>query len=291
MEISPEVRDILRCPECLKGDVITKNAQLSCSECHKEFPMQHDGVPDLRAPKMREPMLYQDPHHQQWQKMFAESYAYFSEARGVIGYVQGAGHRHVEHLMRGGRYRTILDLGCGDGAAYQYVGGQTQYIGIDMNGDLLRRLKDLYPDACVVLGDGYVLPMKSRSIDCCINIYNLEHMIYLDLVLEEMARVMTREGDVFISVPNEGGVLWALGRWMTSNRHFTTSSFDYGRAIEIEHVNCIWQLEKAIKRYFRVVRRMAFPFIVPSAHCNLVTTYHCKRRQSYCSGICDVTSS
>jgi SAM-dependent methyltransferase len=103
-------------------------------------------------------------------------------------------------------------------------------------------------------------------------------MAYLDLVLEEIYRVLLPDGHFFVSVPNEGGLAWTLGRRITTARQFNSATLNYERVIEIDHINCIWQVEKALKRYFHTVKRVLFPFRLPSFQANLITTYHLSKR-------------
>jgi ubiquinone/menaquinone biosynthesis C-methylase UbiE len=181
-------------------------------------------------------------------------------------------------MRRGRKYGMTLDLACGDGAHCRYLTPQDNYLGIDIDQGSLEKLKMRFADFPAIRGDAYNLPLKDKSIDCIINIYNLEHMVYLDLVLEEMTRVVKPDGDVFISVPNEGGIAWRIGRKLTSARAFTSENLDYIRANEIDHINCVWQIAKALRRYFQITKQRRFPFWMPSFHLNAVTTFHCIKR-------------
>ena len=147
------------------------------------------------------------------------------------------------------------------------------YVGVDIDQASLEKFNKKRPNCSLIRADGYNLPFKDESIDCLMNIYNLEHMVYLDLALEEMSRVIKPNGDIYISVPNEGGLLWGLGRSLTSSKHF--KNINYARIIAIQHINCIWQLEKAFKRHFKIIHREYFPMALPILHANLISTYHC----------------
>ena len=172
----------------------------------------------------------------------------------------------------------VLDLGCGDGGHLPYVADRSHYIGLDIDKPSLVKLRRNHPETCVVRGNAFQLPIRSASVPCLVNIYNLEHLVYLDLALEKMARVLSPEGDCFVSVPCEGGAFWSLGRKATSARHFNSPTFDYEHAVELEHVNCIWQLDRSLTRHFRVLKRVLFPLHLPTFHLNLVATYHLVQR-------------
>src|SRR4030042_6101640 len=98
------------------------------------------------------------------------------------------------------------------------------------------------------------------------------------LELEEMYRVLNQDGHLFANVLNEGGICWVLGRRRTTAKHVYSATLNYQRAIQVDHINCVWQVEKAIRRYFRIIRRIFFPLPVPSFHVNLVTTYRARKR-------------
>jgi SAM-dependent methyltransferase len=168
-----------------------------------------------------------------------------------------------------------LDLGCGDGAHYPYLPDPENSFGVDLDQASLSKLKARYPDYPALRGDAYNLPLKDGCIDCIVNVYNLEHMLFLDHALEEMGRVLAPGGRIFVSLPAEGGLAWGLGRRLSTARRFGDENLDYLRALEIDHINCIWQLDKALRRHFRIRRLRLFPLGVPSFHLNLVVTYCC----------------
>jgi SAM-dependent methyltransferase len=227
---------------------------------------------------MRLPVIYNDSNFQAWLNNINQDYYY--QTKGIVSYVQNAGHRVVQSLRRHRTYKLTLDLGCGDGAHYPYLEEPATCFGIDIDRASLEKLQSRFPDFFVICADGYRLPLRDGSIDCIVNIYNLEHMVYLDLALEEMFRIIAPDGDIFISVPNVGGVVWDTGSILTSQRTLTTETMSFKRVVEISHINCIWQLEKAFKRYFTIKRKISFPFPIPSFHVNLITTYHCVKRSA-----------
>lgn len=280
MNISDKILEMLRCCDC-EGKLILKSNNFVCLNCARFYPI-HDDIPDLTIGEksaLRRPKIYNDPDYKKWLESLAKSQDYFYKNNGLITYVQNEGHRAVRKLSKIKNYEIVLDLGCGDGAHYPYLKKNANYIfGIDIDRPSLQKLKVKYPDFQVLRADAYNLPVNDLSVDCIINIYNLEHLVFLDFALEEMCRVLKPDGDVFVSVPNEGGWAWVLGRMMTTMKKFSTSSLNYKRANEIDHINCIWQLEKAILRYFKIADKINFPLIVPSFNFNLITTYRCIKR-------------
>ena len=279
--IPEKIQEILCCPGQCKGTLsyAAKDGYFKCRTCGHIYDFKN-GIPDLRPVKsIRMPGIYNDPHYKNYLDNLADIQDYFYRSGGLISWVQNAGHRRIRSLTEEKKGGVTLDLGCGDGAHCSFMSNPSNYFGVDVDQKSLEKLKNSLKDFFVVCADAYDLPIKDRGVDRIVNIYNLEHIAYLDLMLEEMMRVLRPSGDVFISVPNEGGFMWSLGRSMTSLRKLTTSARNYARAIEISHINCIWQLDKAIRRYFSIKKRYFFPFYLPNFDINLITTYHCIKKK------------
>ncbi len=98
-------------------------------------------------------------------------------------------------------------------------------------------------------------------------------MVFLDLTLEEMARVLAPGGTALVGVPSVDTVFVRLARRLSSAHRFTRPGFDHDRASELEHGNAIWQVEKAFRRHFRVAERFPFPFRAPLLSASLIATY------------------
>ena len=269
--------DILCCLHCKKSDLSNNTDRLVCKNCGYEYPI-NNGIPDLTIGKpIRQPKIYNDADYQRLIDSYTEIQDFLYQKGRVVSYVQNAGHRIVEKLKKK-KYRLTLDLGCGDGSHYPYLTAPDDCFGIDINQKSLEQSKAKFKEFFVIRAGAYDLPVQDASVDCITSIYNLEHLVYLDLALEEMYRILLPEGDIFISVPTEGSFFWSLGRKMSTSKKFTNSLLDWGRAIQIEHINCIWQIEKAIRRYFVIKKRICFPFCIPAFRCNLLITYHCGLR-------------
>jgi SAM-dependent methyltransferase len=269
---------LFSCPVCRQGGLGPEGERLACDACGHIFPTVRN-IPDLRpAEPLRRPRVYDDPDYGTWVAGLAEAQDYFYREGGIVNFIQGSGHRAVRRLREGRAFGITLDLGCGDGAHYPFLHRPGACLGIDIDQRSLEKLKTRYPAFAVVRADAYSLPLRDQTVDSIISVYNLEHMAYLDLTFEEMHRVLQEKGHLFVSVPNEGGFCWGMGRRMSTARRFSTPTLDYRRAIQIDHINCVWQIEKAIRRYFRIIRRVFFPLRIPVFHLNLVTTYWARKR-------------
>lgn len=271
-------KDIMRCPDCCDSGVEELESGMICSVCGSLFA-EEKGIVDLRPHKgLPRLSVYNDPDYLRLMKEYVSLQEFLYTDNGLLSWVQEAGHRQAPTWRSGRQYERILDVGCGCGAEYPRVGDCERYIGIDYDLSSLIQFKKKYPEACVVRGDAYSLPFESASFDYLMTVYNLEHLMYLDCALEEIGRVMRDDGELFISVPAEGGWAFSMGRRFSTARKWAPEGLDYLRAVEIDHVNCIWQLDRAIKRHFRIKRRACFPFSVPIFHMNLIISYQCVKR-------------
>jgi len=100
----------------------------------------------------------------------------------------------VRRVYRRGR---LLDLGCGEGALLELLGGRG--IGLDMNPDRLRLAAEKGLPVC--LGDGNMLPFPDGSFDTVISMEVLEHVPDMETVADEVCRVLRPGGCWIISVP------------------------------------------------------------------------------------------
>lgn len=93
--------------------------------------------------------------------------------------------------------RTILDVGCGNGAFLNSLPDKYQAIGLDFSRKALK-----YVNTKVILGNVATLPFKSRSIDLVTCLEVLEHLPYelFKKAISEIQRVSKKY--IIISVPN-----------------------------------------------------------------------------------------
>lgn len=94
----------------------------------------------------------------------------------------------------------IVDVGCGDGAITNVLGGKYDVIGIDFSRVALKHLSS---KASPVLGSADYLPFKDKSADMVLSSELLEHLpdeIFLKAI-SEIKRISKKY--ILISVPNE----------------------------------------------------------------------------------------
>lgn len=109
----------------------------------------------------------------------------------------------------------ILDIGCGNG----YFLDQLKKRGFrDLNGaDLANYLKDKTHKHCVVDINVAKLPLADQSFDVVTANQTLEHLENYFLILQEVRRVLKREGFFILSVPNQFNVFYRIKFMLTGN--------------------------------------------------------------------------
>ena len=99
--------------------------------------------------------------------------------------------RFLDALPTGTR---VIDAGCGEGVLVDDYAGRLDIVGVDAN----------YSSARVKQGALTALPFPDGSFDRALCLDVLEHLSYEDQprALAELARVLKRDGILFVSVPN-----------------------------------------------------------------------------------------
>jgi len=184
---------------------------------------------------------------------------------GLFGWVQNLGHRRLGRLStkKGVENLTSLEIGCGSGWHFQFIGNQC-HTGMDMRLRLLQNARRNYPHTPVMAGDGYHLPVKTGSLDQVRSIYVLEHLDNLPACIDEIHRVLKPEGELLVALPAEGGLCYDLGRQLTSKRYFEKKyHVDYMKLVKSEHCNTCSEVLSELRRRFRTVKIEYLPFAIP----------------------------
>lgn len=102
--------------------------------------------------------------------------------------------------------QTILDIGAGDGIILENT--PLEPIEMDISFERCRRLKP--KQKRIVCGSGFEIPIKTNSVDCALLIAILEHTSNPKRVIDEVYRILKREGEAAILVPND--ITMSIGR-------------------------------------------------------------------------------
>lgn len=103
---------------------------------------------------------------------------------------------------------AILDFGCGDGLILREVAKRNpkaRLIGIDVSRVALRKAKQAVPQARFwKIREGEKLPLHSRSVDFLLILDVIEHIYDSEMILKELARVLTPGGKILLTTPYHG---------------------------------------------------------------------------------------
>ena len=97
----------------------------------------------------------------------------------------------------------VLDLGCGDGHFTRITFKNHQIIGIDPQFSTLQEARMDSSYKALIHSPGQVLPFKGGVFKSCISNSVLEHIIDIEPVLQQVARVLELHGLFVFCVPNQ----------------------------------------------------------------------------------------
>ncbi len=192
---------------------------------------------------------------------------------GTTGQFQIAGHECIDRWTSHRTNPVVLEIGCGHGHHLRYTRCRhTRYIGLDIESDYLCTVRERFPGTKVTVGEASALPFQSGSVDVVLSVYLFEHLRNLPAGLEEIRRVLKPDGELLIGLPAEGGLLYGLGRRVTSRRYMERKyGIDYDAIVHWEHWNTFDQVVQAVQAQFEIVQRQWIPFpFLPTLHLNVI---------------------
>jgi ubiquinone/menaquinone biosynthesis C-methylase UbiE len=148
-----------------------------------------------------------------YKKIYEENYQAVRESENYTAIDRPYYYPHVRRFksicqqVLSSRPRSILDVGCGDGAYGIFFGSRSiSYVGADIALINLKRLKQWATerklDIPMVLCDAQYLPFQNDTFDVVLCSEVIEHMLELDLALSELNRASKKT--IIISTPCMG---------------------------------------------------------------------------------------
>jgi ubiquinone/menaquinone biosynthesis C-methylase UbiE/uncharacterized protein YbaR (Trm112 family) len=237
--------DRLCCPLC-KQALILRGERCTCSRCEREYPVVL-GIPDLRV--YSDPYVTIEEDHRkgkqvqaQAEKMsFAELLRFYWEnvslpptpvdlREGFIRHVLSDVKRVESFQDRLGSGKACLDVGCGAGSLVGVAQRKFEVvIGCDIAFRWLilarKRLEEMGVAVNLICCCADYLPFRSESFDLVTGISMLEHVQNAQAVVNELSRVQSKNGRLFLWTANRFSIapephvhLWGVGflprRWM-----------------------------------------------------------------------------
>jgi ubiquinone/menaquinone biosynthesis C-methylase UbiE len=118
----------------------------------------------------------------------------------------------IKNVLAVQRQDVIIDIGCGSGVQIKEVGknGYSLAIGIDINLNAIRFARERsLPDTEFIIADAQHLPIRSSSADKIICAEIIEHLKRPEKLVNEIDRVLKRQGVVVITTPNDQSI-WGI---------------------------------------------------------------------------------
>lgn len=224
-------------------------------------------------PKKRPPLTDEQ------QRILRDWYQYWFSEQGMHGrfsQIDEFGHRFAAQSFKSGC--ATLEIGPGNGGHLRYENLERQsYTAMELDEALLGHLQALYPSVTTIHGDCQApLAFPTHSFDRVLAIHVLEHLDNLPAALSEVHRVLRPDGTFSVVIPCEGGLLYSLGRRVTSARLFERryrQSYDWVAAYD--HVNTAREVLYELKRRFSIRQSRYFPCRLPAIDFELVIGLTC----------------
>ena len=213
-----------------------------------------------------------------WQeKAFSDFYGN-TQQKGIGNWVCNLAYPVVEKVDFNGK--KILEVGPGIIRHLPYIKSKpARYTICDINEDVLgmaeKQLREAeIPCETVFLDRESELPFADESFDVVISFNSLEHLYPLDDYLFEIKRILKMGGQLIGGIPCEGGLVWGLGRFLTTRRYVHKNyGINYDKIICWEHPNFADHILERLDFYFEREYLKLHPFSILSIDFNLVASF------------------
>lgn len=217
-------------------------------------------IPELT----KEQKLIKDDFMEHWLKILRKNY----------GIVDKFNHNVVVN-SKPVHFLKTLEIGAGLGEHLNYEklneNQLKNYYAFDIRKNLLKVLSKEQPMVNTILGDCQKkISFENNFFDRVIAIHILEHLPNLPKAIDEVARVIKKEGLFQIVIPCEGSLATYIARQISAKRIFEKkykTSYDW--FIKSEHVNLPDEIITELKKKFFIVKETYFPIPISVKFCNL----------------------
>lgn len=145
---------------------------------------------------------------------------------------------------------TILEVGAGTLNHLVYERNIKLY-------DIVEPFKELYSNSKHlhrirnVFND--IKDINENKYNHIISIATFEHIVNLPEVVAKSTLLLEKDGQLLVSIPNEGTLLWRMGTLFTGFEFKLTYGLDYNLLMEYEHVNTAIDIEQVLNYFFKEV--------------------------------------
>ncbi|MFA6171320.1 MAG: class I SAM-dependent methyltransferase [Patescibacteria group bacterium] len=158
--------------------------------------------------------------------------------------------KEIVRLLKKYGKRGFLDLGCGTGLILRHLPSGS--VGVDINPRNLEKTKKYAPRAKLVLHDiEERLPFDNEEFNTVICCETLEHLLFPEKVLDEISRILSKDGVLVGSVPGKS-ILWKLRKISFSSKYFAEEPYHKHRNKK--------EVEDLLSPCFRLISFYSKPF-------------------------------
>jgi len=167
---------------------------------------------------------------------------------------------------------NTLELGCGIGNHIDYEDLEFQnYHVVDIRTNVLNEVKKKYKNIKILNFDiQKKMPFNNDYFDRINAIHILEHLSDLPSCIDEIHRLIKKDGLFQVVIPCDPGFFYQICRNISAKRIFEKKyKKNYDDFIKREHINSPQEIINIIEEKFKNVDRKFFPLSIPLIDINL----------------------
>ena len=205
-----------------------------------------------------------DPDFKEWTKNYEKFYN--DSQKGSIGkIVNHYGFKVVEKLDY--TNKSVVELG--PGIIEHPIYNKTipkRYTLVDINEIFLKKSKVILTEnscpnvSTIQVKDSTSIPVEDNLADIVLSFHQLEHIYNIEDYLQEIKRVLKKDGLFAGAVPTEGSLAWGGGRYLTSRRYVKKNmNFNFDKIICWEHPNFVDLIQEKLNKNFQLIYSIKKP--------------------------------
>lgn len=217
-----------------------------------------------------------DPDWKIWLKIYNDFYSN-TQTSGIGGRLTKLGYKALSNISMDNK--VILEIGPGNLPHRELWNGKpSKYISVDVDKKFhsmaKRKCSTNFQSITRLRGENKI-DVPSNSVDIVLSFYSLEHLENIEKHINEIHRILKKGGLLVGAVPNEGGLVWGLGRFLITRRWIMQRyELDYDKIIAWEHPNYVDQINKVLNKKFHLLDWSQKPFkIIKSYNLNLLSSF------------------
>ncbi|MDO8529163.1 MAG: methyltransferase domain-containing protein [bacterium] len=167
------------------------------------------------------------------EKKLHENYYTKSDDSGISRYAW-----YLERYFKNIKDKKILEIGCGDGGVVQFLKDKNEVYALDISKNAMKFLEQKGIKSFLADVSNERIPFDDCSLDAVIALEVVEHLKSPQHAIEEIQRVLKKNGKLIVSIPNPrtGHIflypclftLENFKKYLSNNHFFVSSVTTYG---------------------------------------------------------------